>query len=402
MATQSSGNTQSVVAPNKPVVTIRALDGNLVVETPITRPERLERLAQEWMYVLRVRSRWASDPDLRKSIGARALKGLEGVGISRDRLQRLATADRIEVELHDWVRDDTGATQVHEAASEIPWEYLLSAGTRCEGRFHPLLISRLFRNGMSAVVPHPPKSVLFVESAPGRLQEIHQFDSEEERISAAVGDIGKQKKLMKILATPQLSELWNKIRTTKASWEAIHVTGVDTHQTARFIDNFYKDLENNKPSIFKEIIHASGRLCDGMLLREGGESERPVCYGDLADTLVNPKAPPRVVTLNLYYSGARLARELVKLGAHSALGFLDEINDELAELFFQAFYWQWCRPENDPLAVPHAFLQAWHKMPSDGLHGTSIVIWMGRSIFDPPAVSGRNRRPSTAAKKVKR
>ena len=43
---------------------------------------------------------------------------------------------------------------------------------------------------------------------------------------------------------------------------------------------------------------------------------------------MNPAAPPYVVTLNLYYSGARTARELVKRGAHAALGFLDEIKDD--------------------------------------------------------------------------
>ena len=34
--------------------------------------------------------------------------------------------------------------------------------------------------------------------------------------------------------------------------------------------------------------------------------------------------------------GKALATELVARGAHAALGFLDEIDDELAELFFQA------------------------------------------------------------------
>jgi hypothetical protein len=40
--------------------------------------------------------------------------------------------------------------------------------------------------------------------------------------------------------------------------------------------------------------------------------------------------------LNLFYSGAHTAREMVAKGAYAALGFLDEIDDELCELFFQA------------------------------------------------------------------
>ncbi len=316
------------------------------------------------------------------------MKDLLEIGISDDQMRQLATVDRIEVELHDWDPSDADAARDHEAAADVPWEYLLSAATRCEGRYHQLLISRLFRNGMKPVVPHPPQSVLFVESAPGRLQDKYGFKSEEERIAAAVGDIGRQKKCMTILPTPQVSELRAKIR--KENWEAIHVSGVDTHQTGWFIDDFYRDLDDD---LLKRILDPSGRLCDGMLLREGSESECPVCYTDLADTLVNPDAPVRVVTLNLYYSGARIARELIRRGAHAALGFLDQIDDELAELFFQAFYWNWCRPKDDPLAVPHAFLKAWHDMPTDSpLHGTSIVIWMGRSVFDPQAPSPSRTR----------
>ena len=85
-----------------------------------------------------------------------------------------------------------------------------------------------------------------------------------------------------------------------------------------------------------------------MILRESNVAELPVPYQELAAALVDPKYPPALVTLNLYYSGARTAREFVRRGAHAALGFLDEIDDELAERFFQAFYWEWCRPGSAP------------------------------------------------------
>ena len=67
----------------------------------------------------------------------------------------------------------------------------------------------------------------------------------------------------------------------------------------------------------------------------------PVNYVELAEVLVDPADPPSVVTLNLYHSGARMARELVVRGAFAALGFLDEVDDDAAELFFQAFYSRW-------------------------------------------------------------
>jgi hypothetical protein len=116
-----------------------------------------------------------------------------------------------------------------------------------------------------------------------------------------------------------------------------------------------------------------------MILRGDHDSELPVRYDELANLLLaSKKEHPGVVSLNLYYSGARTARELVKRGVYAALGFLDEIDDEFAELFFQAFYWAWCQADK---SIPDAFLDAWSVMDGDRMHGTSIVIWLGRSIL---------------------
>jgi transglutaminase-like putative cysteine protease len=383
------------------VITIRARDDKGVFETEVIHLRRLERLAQEWNYILRARARWAADPDQRAVIGDRALNDLKGLGIGSPFLQRLALVERVEVELHAWAPAATEANRIHEAAADVPWEYLISAATRSEGRFQSLLITRLFRNGSPAAVPRPPEHVLFVESAPGRLKETYGFEDEEGRIRAAVDATGPRRDNMLIMPTPLVSGLKEEVDRNK--WDAIHVTGVDTQQAAWFVEGFYDDFPRDKPAIWNEITTSSGRLRDGMLLREAGESELPVRYDKLAGVLVSSKKPPYVVTLNLYYSGARTARELVAKGAHAALGFLDEIDDELAELFFQAFYWAWCRPEkaNAPLAIPEAFHKAWEKMRSDRLHGTAIVIWMGRSIFEQPGSSPKSARSKSPAKSQK-
>jgi hypothetical protein len=383
------------------VITIHAGDDKKENFTKGVTPDaRLARLAQQWSYILRARSRWAGNAELREKFGARALKDLESVGVTRDDVRQLATAKRIEVELHDWKEEDgdTDTAKIHEAAAEVPWEYLISAATRAEGRFQSLLISRLLRNGTPHVTPSPPRSVLFVESAPGRLSETYGFDDEEERIRVAVDATGKREGHMVILKTPLLSDLSKKVREKK--WEAVHVTGIDTHQAAWLIPDFYLNFQKKEKSeIWNEITKSSHWLRDGMILREEHESERPILYDKLASVLVGP-APPRIVTLNLFYSGARTARELVRAGAHAALGFLDEIDDELGELFFQAFYWAWCHKGPKVLSIPEAFLEAWDKLSGDGLHGTSIVIWMGRSVFDTGSAS-RNSRPRSIASRKK-
>ena len=392
MSAQPAGNS----APGR-IATIRAAG---VAETSIENAELLPRIAQEWTYLLRVRSRWASDPEQRKSIGKRAAKDLERVGISSKRLRELAHVNRIEVELYDWDRRDKEACAIHEAACEIPWEYLLSAGTRAEGRYHSTLISRLFGRGFAKVRPHPPNSVLFVESAPGRFDDEYGFEDEEKRIDVAIGASGRKDDdpYRTILRTPQKSELAKEVR--RKNWEAIHVTGIDTHQAGWMVKDFYPDMKRKKEALFNATIDEAGRVPDGMILREAHESEFPVLYEDLAETLVNPTTPPRLVTLNLYYSGARIARELVRKGAHVALGFLDEIDDDVAELFFQTFYWNWRYGTKDQiLSIPDAFLMSWEAMPLD-VHGTSIVIWMGRSVFEEGSES--IKRPTSRSRPARK
>jgi hypothetical protein len=382
--------------PDDTVVTIRTQLRGGLIEQRVSRRAPIARLAEEWTYILRSRTRWADDRELRHSARDRALRALEFVGVPRTFMKKLATASHVEVELHDWDPADADRNRIHEAAAEVPWEYLLSSATRGVGRYLPQLITRLFRNGAAAIVPAPPRNVLFIESAPGRLEGAYDFDSERDRIRAAVGADGTQPgdgeqpaRQMTISATQNLGQLKKTVR--RAPWDVLHVTGIDTHQAAWFIDTLY-DADGElatKPSIWNAIVDSSGRIRDGMILRESNVPELPVNYDELATALINPKSPPWLVTLNLYYSGARTAREIVRRGAHAAMGFLDEIDDELAERFFQAFYWAWCRP-GGAFAIPHAFIEAWQKMRDDRLHGTAIVIWMGRSVFEEYEVLPRN------------
>ena len=387
------------------VITIRTEGARGLIETKVSRQARLERLAEEWTYILRSRARWADDGGVRQTLRVRALEDLIRVGVPRAFVRSLAATSHVEVELHGWDVADVEANRVHEAAADVPWEYLISAATRGVGRFDPLLVTRLFRNRGRAVVAAPPSHVLFVESAPGRLKDTYEFAFEEERIRAALGarEVDTEApdhttgpdRSMEIAHTESLSRLSSTVR--KGRWDALHVTGIDTHQAAWLIDGFYDELAEQHPPVRQQIDDGAGRVLDGMILRERNITELPVSYVDLAGALINSTNPPSLVTLNLYYSGARTARELVKQGAHAALGFLDEIDDELAERFFQELYRAWCRA----MAIPHAFVEAWQKMSDaqltgDPLHGTSIVFWMGHSVFDRSIFAARNEPPAPA------
>jgi hypothetical protein len=363
-----------------PVVRIRIRAEGRVASEHVRRDTPLERLAQEWAYILRSRKRWVDDEEIRRSFRDRAFDDLARLGVTRQFVEKMASCRHIEVELLDWDRDDASANRIHEAAADLPWEYLLSAGTRAVGRFDAILITRLFTNKTVAQIPPAPARVLFVESAPGRIEDEFDFAPERERIQAAVNpDVPAapgQARRLDISATQSVSQLKKTVRETR--WDAIHVTGLDTHQMAWVFEGFYDAAP--RPPDWKRIVDPSGNIRDGMILREPPIAELPVPYDELADVIVNPKNPPSLITLNLYYSGARIARELVRRGANAALGFLDEIDDELAERFFQSFYLEWGKP--DTLTIPEAFLKAWQKMHGDGLHGTAIAIWMGHSVFE--------------------
>ena len=382
------------------VITIRTLIRDRVIEQTVSQTAPFQRLAEEWTYILRSRTRWADDPGLRLSIRDRALGDLERVGVPRAFMKKLATTSHVEIELHHWKAGDSRLDAIYEAAAEVPWEYLISTGTKGVGRFHTLLVTRLFRNGSPTVIPGPPERVLFIESSPGRFEDVYDFKQERDRIRAAVGADGRSGETdsahatMDVSATENLTQIKRRVRGT--DWDVLHVSGLDTHQALWYLDSLYDELKDEKPAVWKKIIDPLDRVRDGMILRESNVAELPVPYDELASALIDPDHPPWLVTLNLYYSGARIAREMVARGARTTLGFLDEIDDDLAERFFQAFYWAWCRP-GGAFAIAHAFVEAWRKMKSDRLHGTAIVIWMGMSVFDEYDVTPRAAAVAPAA-----
>jgi hypothetical protein len=384
---RASGNAEAPRADRR-LIAIRAQDEDKKPIQAFVQAESgriISRMAREWRYILRVRTRWAGDADMRDHFGEKAANDFKDLGIGPDDIRRFSSVEHIEVELYDTGLTTADGTPLLDVASEVPWEYLLSAVTQQSGRFESLLVTRCLANESDAA-PARPRNFLFLESAPGRIEQEYEFEDEETRLGAAVKleeDDG-----LTFSRTEPLSKLQAKIR--HKAWDAVHVTGVDTHQAAWLVEDFYSEVETNG------VIDKSDRLHDGMILRGDYDSELPVRYDKLADLLLGSKKPPGVISLNLYYSGARTARELVKRGAYAALGFLDEIEDEFAELFFQAFYWAWCHRSR---SIPKAFLDAWQAMDGDRMHGTSIVIWLGRSMVgdsDTPA-----HRP-TRAKRARR
>ena len=382
------------------VVTVRARGHDV----DVSRNAPVLRVAEEWTYVLRSRARWLDNQELRDTVRDRAVDALKSLGLSDNDLQEFAKARHVEVELYVPSDVDKGLSAVEEAAAELPWEYLISAATRAVGRHQDLLVTRVVRNDTRAATSKGPRDVLFIESAPGRLEGEYDFGSERRRIQAAVGadrrtPLSKAATTIEFSPTEDLDTIVARIRRHRR--DVLHVTGIDTHQAAWLLSTLYDDKELGK-DVLAKITDDQGCVLDGIVLREPSVPEWPVTYHQLARRLIDPGRPPTLVTLNLYYSGARTAREMVRRGAYAALGFLDEIDDELAERFFQALFWAWSR--NDETDITGAFAQAWAKMDDPRLQGTGIVIWLGRSVvyeYEPPKTDATSVVEAPRARKTK-
>src|SRR5277367_6882943 len=100
--TRPSGNAGAPRADGR-LIAIRALgDNNKPIEALVLAKSAgtIARMAMQWGYILRVRTRWAGDADMREYFGTKALDDLAELGIGRDTIQRLASVKHIEIKLY--------------------------------------------------------------------------------------------------------------------------------------------------------------------------------------------------------------------------------------------------------------------------------------------------------------
>lgn len=357
-------------------------------------------LAARWMYVLRNRSRWVQDMDLREAQRERVVEDLGQLGVNAGVLEQLASTRVLEVTFYVPDVQDPSA----DALFAMPWEYLISVGTRAVGRVDPILITRLWptRDVPPGKKPH---RLMMIESAPGRVADRYDFDSEWDRVRAALG--GDQLDAKRV-RTSRLERCKRLIAEEQPN--LLHISGVDNHQAPSLLEVPFQDIRDAidtdaPPPTPLDATSKAGPL-DGMLMCGRGAAEIPVAYTDVASMIEGLKTAP-VVTLNLYYSGCRIAAEFVRKGARAALGFFDEVDDELAEVFLQELFWE-LRELPDLDHVPFAFDRAWSRVMEGGhdLHGTGIVLWTASSMFPHVAREiekrheERERQPSAPRRKA--
>ena len=402
-AKTSTGNAPNGVAI-APLVQLHA--GTLNYESSARTHNEIIRLCADWSYTLRMRNRWSHDADLRVSMSEYAVEALAELGFDEKTVRQLATSTRLEVILADAVYP----ADMIAAAFAFPWEYVLNAATRCLGRTQSVLITRcLAGNGESRPDTLTRGPLTIVTSAPGRIAEIYGFDSEILRLAHAfevreTSDIVFPPTDRAKHTTPQ--------RSTRTALKAhmlalpvhashfVHVSGVDPIQAAALLPDLYDAPSQVQPGgmMMAREVPTVDQLGPTSDLRREATREQVVHAGELASALIPAGSAPALVTLNLHYSGAHTAPEMLRHGALASVGFLDTIPDEVAEYFFAVFYRE-CRTAKALSDIANAFGSAWAQLDEQDhdLHGTGIVLWMCKCDAVP---TGADRSVTVTAASV--
>jgi hypothetical protein len=322
--------------------------GTIDIDWPAPGSEAVSRVQQQamkWTHVVRNRVRWTGTPSLAAQQDANARDLLTLLGLDEAARARLAAAGAVQVAI-DYQDEEHGWE-----ARILPWEFILSAGTR-DLRKGPLVITRLLRRPRASTRTAYRK-VLFVESAPGSLAQDWDFSDERKLVE----HYAKASAFTR-LVSPTLAEL--RAAMAKVRPDVVHLAGFDSHQGL-------------------ELIKApdADQVFDGYLMSRG-TAATPIAASELGAALVSRAHAPSLVFCNIWNSAARIAPLLVAAGAGSAIGFQDGIDDALAETFLGTFYRALAVSGN----VDAAFQEAWHPLQEQPkpLRGTGIVLWHGAAL----------------------
>lgn len=324
------------------IVTLRVLNGPSYSITP---PEDFAAMSMYWEYVLRNRIRWAQDPDAADAVYRRAEKELETLGLDKAKLIEIAKSEIVQLDIPYFNEKVGWELRI------FPWEFLLFTATYTE-RDGPLIVIRhVCCDGDNKMSDAPPKKLMVVESAPGTIGDKYTFSSERRLVESNL-------QLTKIScpSQPTVNELKRLVKEKQP--DVIHLTGFDSHQG-------------------KQLLKYEQRVSDGYML--SNEDGKPIytTAEQLAEALRQPGGRrAKLIACNFWNSAARVAALLAAEVATGAIGFLDEIDDKVAENFFAKFYFNW-RVLNWDL------LRAFRLTVSD-MHfgGAVVVLWSSRSLVE--------------------
>ena len=338
--------------PNAPPVIVRLPDGS-VYNVPINAA--FDEAAMQAAERVRTRRQWRKSSSVRQFMFRLTGDYLADLGDNPEtELRKIARAGVVEVH----IPAGTG-----ESAFIFPWEFALTEITSSIRAGQPLLVIRHLDNGVPRAAAGDAFPVLIVQSAPGELGNDYSFESEHKVVTSSFGDLKALD-----LNNPTLEQLRNLV--TINAPHTLHFAGVDGLQGAELLK-----------------LPDEGQL--GLFLADAQGLPILVSPDQLADAATIAAVKPSLVAYNFYNSSWPIASQTVRKGAAAAVGFQDEIDDAIAELFFARLYEAWQRSGWDLL---YGYREAWKGLSdySAKLLGTGIVLWSATSLL--PSI--QSKRPS--------
>ncbi len=284
-------------------------------------------------------------------------------------VHRLADADAIEVQLPKFVSEEKDW-----ALRIFPWEFFLSAITREERKrrgSEAFLVTRVLPVAGRTVAKASRERMLTVESAPPPLDQYLELGPEADLV---LRNMGVHQEPTSRLANPSAEELRLRIAGTNPG--VIHLGGFDTRKAAQKAGDF------------------SVETIDRHAYLLSGEGRMELADAEGLGGIVNAGSPkPELVSFNLFNSAARMCPMAVAGGAGAAIGFQDEIDDHLAEVFFASFYRAWTGLAQGNLlaAFAYAFEKTRELPKSLRMRGSGIVLWSATPLLDQG--DGHTERP---------
>lgn len=318
--------------------------------------KQLQQAAMKWSYVVRNRRRWSEGNEARNELAQQAQTELKKYGFKDAHFQEIMAADLIEVSVPFETERKGWEVRV------FPWEFMLTAAAPAPRRQPLTIVRHLACAGRQALGAPSAVKLLLVESLPRALRDKYSLKTESRLVRA------KLKKSLASDSEPLPDPTRDKLRDTVSSEQPhlIHLAGFDTRQAASLMSLASEDVWE-----------------DRYLLADPYGNPDPVGPQDLARILTAGGTRPLVVACNFWNSAARIAAMTVAEGADAAIGFQDEFEDALGELFFGNFYQAWRLTGGNTLV---AFKSAcdYVRSHAQGLLGSGVVLWSARSITEAP------------------
>jgi hypothetical protein len=355
-------------------LTLRLQQGDSIDLTPDY--SRLLKMANDWDFRMRSRSRWITDQETRREMGKLAREDLEAIGVHEGDLLRLATALVVEV-CHE-VRVDSEATPsvigglasgsakigwrrwigpvLERKLRKIPWETLLNEAAQKYRAGRRLVVYRRIKAETEYQVPEGPLKALFVQSAPGPLAPVVDFSQEFKAVKCYLRGIDWGEPLV----NPTLAQMKERIRDEQPV--VIHISGYDAFQGSQLLEDLEAkdEAEEAEPApaqvrpLVPDVQIASDATKpekveatrEGVYFRNDTGQAVVIAPEALAEAMCGAEHKPLLVTYNIYNSSARMAAKTVDSGAMAAIGFQDFVDDTIAEVFFASLFRQWSAGRN--------------------------------------------------------